>query len=301
MACKEWNGVAEDGLNWSGNSYDNTGAVGHSTWRHVKFVEGRPEPGFGGNAPDLHRGSSPPTSASTAKMRAVWKPVPQDAIVRTEFGGVFIQPDVCNGCGYCVVACPFGVVQRNPDDGRVFKCTFCYDRQKVGLRACMRQACPTESIKFGPLERLQLDAEERLKELQSRGMDDAQLYDPRDSSVGGIHAMFIVRGDPRQYNLPPKPEVPTTYLQGRLDQFGSCGRVAAVRQHLRISRERKTMSSDSQRRRYPSTTHGRARTASTRFAAKPRRRDASTPSAFARQARLSRWPRPRPATTACRC
>ena len=53
VACKEWNGVTADGLNWSGFSYDNTGAVGHSTWRHVKFVEHAPEPGFGGNSPDL--------------------------------------------------------------------------------------------------------------------------------------------------------------------------------------------------------------------------------------------------------
>ena len=83
---------------------------------------------------------------------------PTGAIVRTEFGGVFIQPDVCNGCGYCVVSCPFGVVQRNPEDGRAFKCTFCYDRQKVGLQPACAQACPTESIKFGPLEQLRIDA-----------------------------------------------------------------------------------------------------------------------------------------------
>jgi formate dehydrogenase iron-sulfur subunit len=44
-------------------------------------------------------------------------------------------------------------------------------------------------------------------------MDDAEIYDPSETSVGGIHAMFIVRGDPRAYNLPPKPEVPTIYLK----------------------------------------------------------------------------------------
>ena len=31
--------------------------------------------------------------------------------------------------------------------------------------------------------------------------------------MGGTVSIFIVRGDPRQYNLPPKPEVPTTYLR----------------------------------------------------------------------------------------
>lgn len=135
------------------------------------------------------------------------------ALVRTEFGGVFLQSDVCNGCAYCVVACPFGVVERNPDDGRAFKCTFCYDRQKVGLKPACATACPTESIKFGPMDRLQLDADERLEELHGRGMEDAQLYNPTDTSVGGIHSLFIVRGDPRQYNLPPHPEAPTKYLK----------------------------------------------------------------------------------------
>ena len=52
VACKEWNDIAEDGLNYTGFSYDNTGAVGHSTWRHVKFIEAAPQVGSGGNAPD---------------------------------------------------------------------------------------------------------------------------------------------------------------------------------------------------------------------------------------------------------
>ena len=67
---------------------------------------------------------------------------PTGSIVRTEFGGVYIQPDICNGCGYCVVSCPFGVVDRRPDDGRAFKCTFCYDRQKAGLAAGVREGLP---------------------------------------------------------------------------------------------------------------------------------------------------------------
>ena len=89
------------------------GAVGHSTWRHVKFVEHAPEPGIGGNNADLASWDFRPTSASTAKTPDAWKACPTGAIVRTEFGGVLLQPDVCNGCSYCVVACPFGVVQTN--------------------------------------------------------------------------------------------------------------------------------------------------------------------------------------------
>jgi formate dehydrogenase iron-sulfur subunit len=133
--------------------------------------------------------------------------------VRTEFGGVFLQPDVCNGCAYCVVSCPFGVVQKNEEDGRAFKCTFCTDRQKAGLEPACAKACPTESIKFGTLDDLRQEAKERLDVLHGRGMADAQIYDPVDTSVQGIHAFFLIRGQPETYNLPPKPEVPTIYLR----------------------------------------------------------------------------------------
>src|SRR5205085_5678407 len=207
VACKEWNDIADDGLNWSGYSYDNTGAVGHSTWRHVKFVENDPMIGEGGNAADSAWGFSSDVCKHCENAGCL-EGCPTGAIVRTEFGGVYVQPDVCNGCAYCVVSCPFGVVEKNPKDGRAFKCTFCYDRQKAGLQPACATACPTESIKFGDLDELRVAAQERLQELDGRGINDAQIYDPLDTSVGGIHAFFLVRDDPKTYNLPPRPEVP---------------------------------------------------------------------------------------------
>jgi formate dehydrogenase iron-sulfur subunit len=179
----------------------------------VKFVEQAPEPGFGGNAPEQNAWSFSSDVCKHCENAGCLEACPTGAIVRTEFGGVFIQPDICNGCAYCVVSCPFGVVERSPDDGRAFKCTFCYDRQKAGLKPACAQACPTESIKFGEISELRDQAENRLATLHERGMTDAQFYDASDSSVGGTHAMFIVRGEPRTYNLPPKPEVPTIYLK----------------------------------------------------------------------------------------
>ncbi len=211
VACKEWNDLGEDGLNWTGFSYDNTGAVGHSTWRHVKFVEHPPETGHGGNSPEVASWTFSSDVCKHCENAGCLEACPTGSIVRTEFGGVYVQPDICNGCSYCVVACPFGVVQRNKEDGRAFKCTFCYDRQKVGLTPACAHACPTESIKFGKLDDLRAEATRRLDKLHAEGMEDATLYDPTDTSVGGVHAFFITRGDPRQYNLPPQPEIPTIY------------------------------------------------------------------------------------------
>ena len=213
VACKEWNGLKQDGFEWSGMSYDNTRALGHSTWRHVKFVEADIEAGRGGNAPEDMSWEFSSDVCKHCENAGCLEACPTGAIVRTEFGGVYIQPDVCNGCAYCVVACPFGVVERNKEDGRAFKCTFCYDRQKDGLKPACATACPTESIKFGNLEDLRSEAQERVDELKRRGFSDVAIYDPVDTSVGGIHAFFVVRGDPKAYNLPPNPEVPTVDLR----------------------------------------------------------------------------------------
>jgi formate dehydrogenase iron-sulfur subunit len=142
---------------------------------------------------------------------------PTGSIVRTEVGSVLVQNDVCNGCGYCVVSCPFGVIDRRPeplpDAGGAFKCTFCYDRQKSGLTPACAKVCPTESIVFGRLDDLRVRASERVRVLKESGYEDAQLYDPTETSVGGIHAFFLLLGEADAYGLPPRPEIPTIYLR----------------------------------------------------------------------------------------
>lgn len=213
VACKEWNDVPSDGFAFSGKSYDNTLGLGHSTWRHVKFVEHETRIGAGGNAPGWATWQFSSDVCKHCEHAGCLEACPTGSIVRTEFGGVYIQPDVCNGCGYCVVTCPFGVVDRRPDDGRAFKCTFCYDRQKAGKQPACAQACPTGSILFGDLDEMQEVADARIARLHGLGMTDATIYDARGTSVGGTHSIFLVRGDPREYNLPSNPLLPTHLLR----------------------------------------------------------------------------------------
>jgi formate dehydrogenase iron-sulfur subunit len=214
VACKEWNELPDDGFSWSGHSYDNTRALGASTWRHVLFLEQKQSMGSqlaGINGPFRWQFLSDVCKhcANAGCLEAC----PTGSIVRTEVGSVFVQPDICNGCGYCVVSCPFGVIEKRPEDGRAFKCTFCYDRQKAGLIPACAKACPTESIQFGDLEVLRQRGKKRVQDLQERGYSDARIYDPQDTSVGGIHAFSVILGEPEAYNLPPAPEVPTAYLK----------------------------------------------------------------------------------------
>jgi len=220
VACKEWNQIPDDGLNFLGQSYDNTGELSANTWRHVAFIEQRkPVNVETDTAVENDRAGSDIRwlmSSDVCKHcthAACLDVCPTGSLFRTEFGTVVVQDDICNGCGYCVVSCPFGVIDRRPDDGRAFKCTFCYDRQKAGEIPACAKACPTQSILFGDLEELQHVADARIAKLHGDGMHDAAIYNPTDTSVGGIHAFFLVRGDARAYNLPPKPEVPTTLLK----------------------------------------------------------------------------------------
>jgi formate dehydrogenase iron-sulfur subunit len=232
VACKEWNLVPEDGpLRISGNSYDNTMALGASTWRHVAFIE-QAKPvqvpdvdlaaaaaatsGAVTDVPQAREGMRWLMSSDVCKhcsSAACLEVCPTGALFRTEFGTVVVQQDICNGCGYCVPACPFGVIERREGDGRVFKCTLCYDRLKDGMEPACAHACPTKSIQFGPLEELRERADARLGRLQDAGFGDARLYlRDEENGIGGAGAFFLLLDEPEVYGLPPNPASTTRDL-----------------------------------------------------------------------------------------
>jgi formate dehydrogenase iron-sulfur subunit len=215
VACKEWNNLPADNLGLTGQSYDNTGALSANTWRHVAFVE---EPGPGG----VRATAQPAFQSGWLMMSDVCKhchnapcleACPTGALFRTEFDTVVVQQDICNGCGYCVPACPFGVVDISTLDGKAHKCTLCYDRLKGGLEPACAKSCPTDSIQFGEVGALQRRARERLDHLHQAGRQSAYLYGTPGApgATGGLehlNAFFLLTAPPEAYNLPRAPTRP---------------------------------------------------------------------------------------------
>lgn len=159
---------------------------------------------------------------------------PTGALFRTEHGTVVVQDDICNGCGVCVAACPFGVIERRTDGthapgqrgqqkqgGIAQKCTMCYDRLEDGGQPACSQTCPTESIRYGLREEMVAKAEERVAELHAHGMTEARLYGANDDDgVGGIGSVFLLLDEPEVYGLPPDPQVCTKTLPGNYARAG---------------------------------------------------------------------------------
>jgi formate dehydrogenase iron-sulfur subunit len=216
VACKQWNQLPSDGFKFTGNSYDNTGHVSATTWRHVTFKEQIAADGDSASASANGAPQSRWLMMSDVCKHCESAPCehscPTGAIIYNNFGDVYVQNDICNGCGYCVSACPFGVIGRAEDphdDGHAHKCTLCMDRQEDNLTPACAKSCPTSSIQFGPVEELRAAARQRVNDLNVRGNDRAYLYGCDSvGDYGPLNAFFLLEDHPNEYNLPVNPLQP---------------------------------------------------------------------------------------------
>jgi len=210
------------GIAWTGNRHDNNGALSAQSWRHVKFIEQFPEGGTG-------RWLMMSDVCKHCVNAPCHEACPTGAIVYNETGNVYIQQDVCNGCAYCVAACPFGVITRSLFDGHAHKCTLCYDRQRDGMVPACAKTCPTASIQFGPIEELRERARRRVETLQERGVTSAYLYGDRETATySPLNSFYLLVDKPSTYGLPDAPVHPWLHMKADYARALSSGLVALL-------------------------------------------------------------------------
>ena len=234
VACKEWNELPGNEPAF-GDGYDNTGQLDAQNWRHVQFIDNVPD-----DVLTVGQGKAWLMMSDVCKHcqhASCMEVCPTDAIIKTEFDTVYIQPDVCNGCRDCIAACPYGVIQMDKQKGVAQKCTLCYDRLQGGMEPACAKACPTQSIQFGPVIELRSRAEERVRALQSQGVQEARLYGADDSVYGGLNAFFLLMDEPEAYQLPnttnavlPGRNNPASWITGAVTAvLGLLGGLIALR------------------------------------------------------------------------
>ncbi|MBI3913631.1 MAG: 4Fe-4S dicluster domain-containing protein [Chloroflexi bacterium] len=218
VACKEWNALEPEpshfkgdpfkggiAINFTGDSYDNTGSLSATDWRRVRFIEQFSDSREGG------RWLFMSDSCKHCNDAGCLNACPVSAIVRrADTGNVFVQQEVCIGCKYCIPACPFGVISFNEKTKTVHKCTLCDDRIHNGLGTACAKACPTGSILFGDTGDLRKKADARLAQLKTLGQAKANIYGYNEA--GGLNVFYLLLDKPSVYGQPENPVVPQRRL-----------------------------------------------------------------------------------------
>lgn len=171
FACKEANDLGPDALRPGQETVDGLSATRFTT------VLSRPGDHF---VKQQCRHCLEPTCVSVCLVGAMHK---------TPQGPVIYDSDLCIGCRYCLMACPYGIPRYEWDAAvpYVRKCTMCYPRLQKGLEPACVEACPHEALLFGSRNDL-------LREAHRRIASQPERYHPHvwgEREVGGTSVLYL--------------------------------------------------------------------------------------------------------------
>ncbi len=142
---------------------------------------------------------------------------PVGAFTKTPEGPVLYDAEVCMGCRYCIMACPYNALAYeydNPLTPRVMRCTMCYQRIVEGQVPGCAEACPTGAITFGRRDELIKVARERIRKEPGRYID--HIFG--ENEFGGTSWLLLAGVPFSQLDLhegltyEPLPAIATSYL-----------------------------------------------------------------------------------------
>jgi formate dehydrogenase beta subunit len=128
------------------------------------------------------------------------------ALQKREFGIVTYDPDLCIGCRYCEVACPYNVpkFQWTKAAPKIVKCELCAHRLKAGLEPACTEVCPRGAVVFGKRSDLLSEARRRIAAEPSRYV--AKVYGETDG--GGTQVLYLSHVPFEKLGLPALGDAP---------------------------------------------------------------------------------------------
>ena len=205
VACKQWNDLEgwEYSKTTNHGSYENPPHLSPQTWTRIKFNEYEGGDGFRWlflKEGCMHCGNP-----------ACVHSCPTGALKQQQDGRVTVQPDLCNGCGYCTQFCPFHVPRLEVSSlftgrAKVSKCNFCQDRTDNNLIPACVKTCPAQALFWGDWDKMIGAGKKRVQALQAGGFKSASLYG--ENLVGGLGRLYVLIEKPEAYGLPAHPKYP---------------------------------------------------------------------------------------------
>jgi formate dehydrogenase iron-sulfur subunit len=214
-------------------------------------------------APDVytyvtfHQLEADPSTAAFGKVQcmhciepACVSSCPVGALEKTEEGPVVWREDLCLGCRYCMMACPFLVPRfewdsRNP---RIRKCDMCYERLLEGKSPACVASCPTGAMKFGKRDDLLSEAYRRIAdrprkyvhhvygEHEAGGTDFLHLASRPFDELG--YRRDLPTRSYRDYTRPAMATIPYI-MSGLAAMLGAVAWVVNRREQVEVGEERR--------------------------------------------------------------
>jgi formate dehydrogenase beta subunit len=153
------------------------------------------------------------------------------ALKKRQFGIVTYDPDLCIGCRYCEVGCPFGVPKFEFAKAapKIVKCELCKERLAAGQEPACTEVCPRKAVIYGTRTELLKEAKRRLAE--SPGRYVPKVYGETDG--GGTQVLYLSHVPFEKLGLPalgdePAPQLARSIQHGVYRGFAAPAALYAV-------------------------------------------------------------------------